>query len=323
MASVAARYEVSPLGEGLLVERLPFGATVSGLTLEMLGDADVRKALYDLWIEKGVVLFRDGDDSEEMQLELSSCFGKNAEHLFPSVRAAGNSALTTIKFYPNDGALFDVRGEKRGAWLPWHSDLVYSAAINHGGILRPSIIPPRFGKTGFLCQIAAYERLPQALRERIEGLHVVYEITIDHGDHRFADTDDVTCLRMAESGIAIQKRKFTYPRVIHPMVYEQELTGRKVLNVSPGFALGIYEDGSWEGDALLHEVCKYCMDPELSYFHDWQMGDMVLWDNWRVLHCAEGTHPEDSRLMLRTTIAGDYARGRPLGADGPILTYEV
>lgn len=318
MATVATRYEVSPLSDGL-----PFGAVVSGLTLPMLADETVRKALYDLWIDKGVVLFRGCEDTEEMQMELSSCFGQNEEHLFPSVRSEGNSALTNIKFYPNDGALYEVQGEQRGGWLPWHSDLVYSSAINHGGILRPKIIPPRFGKTGFLCQIAAYERLPQSLRDRIEGLHVVYEIHIDFTELRFANIEGVKFLRMAESGLAIERKRFTYPRVIHPMVYEQEITGRKVLNVSPGFAEGIYEDGSHAGDDLLREVCSYCMDPDLAYYHDWQMGDMMLWDNWRVLHCAEGTHPEDTRLMLRTTIAGDYARGRPLGADGPVATYEV
>ena len=318
MASVASRYEVAPLVDGL-----PFGATVSGLTLDMLKDESTRKALYDLWIDKGVLYFRDGDSSDDMHMELSACFGPLEEHLFPSVRSETNPALTKIKFFPEDGSLYDVRGEPRGSWLPWHSDLVYSASINRGGILRPDQIPPRFGKTGYLCQIAAYERLPQSLRDRIEGKHVVYEITIDHGDHTFADTDEVTCLRMAASGEAIQKNKFTYPRVVHPMVYTQEKTGRKVLNVSPGFALGIYEDGSWAGDALLHEVCKYCMDPELAYFHDWQMGDMVLWDNWRVLHCAEGTHPEDTRVMYRTTISGDYAMGRPIGIDGPTADYDI
>jgi taurine dioxygenase len=318
MASLASRYDVAPLAEGL-----PFGATVSGLTLASLADQNLRKSLYDLWIDKGVLLFRHCEDSEEMQLELSSCFGQNEEHLFPSVRAKGNAALTNIKFYPNDGALYDVGGELRGGWLPWHSDLVYSAAINHGGILRPQIIPPRLGKTGFLCQIAAYERLPQHLRERIENLNVVYEIRIDFSQLPFANTRNVKFLRMAESGLAIERARFTYPRVIHPMVYEQEITGRKVLNVSPGFAFGIYENGSYEGDELLHEICAYCMDPELAYFHDWQMGDMVLWDNWRVLHCAEGTDPADTRLMMRTTIAGDYARGRALGADGRVADYDI
>ena len=39
---------------------------------------------------------------------------------------------------------------------------------------------------------------------------------------------------------------------------------------------------------------------------------MVLWDNWRVLHCASGVSPEQTRVMHRTTIAGDYALGRAL-----------
>ena len=99
MASVASRYEVAPLRDGL-----PFGATVSGLTLDMLKDESTRKALYDLWIDKGVLYFRDGDSSDDMHMELSACFGPLEEHLFPSVRSETNPALTKIKLFP--GKLF-------------------------------------------------------------------------------------------------------------------------------------------------------------------------------------------------------------------------
>jgi taurine dioxygenase len=96
-----------------------------------------------------------------------------------------------------------------------------------------------------------------------------------------------------------------------------------VLNVSPAFALGIYEDGGPEGHDLLREVIEYCTDPELAYFHDWKQDDMVLWDNWRTLHCATGVPPEETRVMERTTISGDYALGRPLGLDGPVVDFDV
>jgi taurine dioxygenase len=39
---------------------------------------------------------------------------------------------------------------------------------------------------------------------------------------------------------------------------------------------------------------------------------MVLWDNWRMLHSAEGVDPQATRWMRRTTIGGDYALGRKL-----------
>lgn len=318
MASIATAYKVSPLDD-----RIPFGVKVSGLRREQLGDPEIRRALVELWIDKGVVLFRDGDNTPEMQIELSRCFGELEAHMFPETRSEGDPDLVRIKFFPEDGSFYDINGELRGGWLPWHSDLIYNARINRGGILRPVQLPSRLGHTGFLCQIAAYERLPQALRERIEGLHVVYEVRINLSLCPFTNAGDVTLKRLAESGGKIEKRRYSFPRIIHPMVYTQEETGRKVLNVSPGFASGVYEDGGPEGDELLCEVVRYCTDPELSYFHEWQQDDMMLWDNWRVLHCATGVPPDETRLMERTTIKGDYALGRPLGLDGPVADFEV
>ena len=102
---------------------------------------------------------------------------------------------------------------------------------------------------------------------------------------------------------------WTYPRVVHPMVFTQAETGRKVLNVSPGFAEGILELGGPDGDALLREVIAHCTDPATAWFHDWRDGDMVLWDNWRVLHEACGCNPEEERVVHRTTIKGDYGLG--------------
>jgi taurine dioxygenase len=83
-----------------------------------------------------------------------------------------------------------------------------------------------------------------------------------------------------------------------------------VINVSPWFADGILGMENEEGDALLREVISHLVKPERSYFHKWVPGEMVLWDNWRMLHCATGTPPGMKRHMRRTTIFGDYALGR-------------
>ncbi|WP_296306058.1 TauD/TfdA family dioxygenase [Pseudomonas sp.] len=310
--------DVSPLGESL-----PFGATVAGLTLAALADEAVRAALRDLWVDRGVLLFRGGETSQAMHIALSRCFGDLEPHPFPESRQEGFPDLVKIKFYPEDGSYYDIEGDLRGGWLPWHSDLIYTHRINHGGILRPVELPASGGETGFIDQIAAYERLPVALRERIAHLHVVYHVDVDMSLQPFVDQGSARLVRMAASGTAIEKRKFTYPRVIHPMVYTQAETGRKVLNVSPAFALGIYEDGTAAGDQLLREVVAICTDPALSYFHAWQEGDMVLWDNWRTLHSARGVAIDQTRVMERTTIRGDYALGRPLGLDGPVADFDI
>ena len=308
-----ALLDIAPLGEGV-----PFGAKVSGLTRAQLQDEAVRRALVDLWIDRGVILFRGGEATSEMHVELSRCFGEIEPHPFPESSEPGFPDLVKIKYYPDDGTYYDVGGEERGGWLPWHSDLIYTDRINRGGILRPVQLPQSLGMTGFIDQIGAWERLPAALKQQIEGLHIVYSVDMDFSRQLFAHDGNLRCIRMAKSGTAIARRMWTYPRVVHPMVFTQAETGRKVLNVSPGFAEGILELGGPDGDALLREVIAHCTDPATAWFHDWRDGDMVLWDNWRVLHCATGVPPDQTRVMQRTTIRGDYALGRKLdGAARP------
>jgi taurine dioxygenase len=248
-----------------------------------------------------------------MHVELSRCFGELEPHPFPETTEPGFPDLVKIKYYPEDGTYYDIGGgELRGGWLPWHSDLIYTDRVNRGGILRPVQLPESLGTTGFIDQIDAWERLPQHLKERVEGMHVVYSVDMDFSRQGFSHDGNLRCQRMAKSGTAIARRMWTYPRVLHPMVFTQAETGRKVLNVSPGFAEGIYEMGGPDGDALLREVIAHCTDPAAAYHHQWREGDMVLWDNWRVLHCASGVPPEQTRVMQRTTIKGDYALGRKL-----------
>src|SRR5690606_36505012 len=152
--------------------------------------------------------------------------------------------------------------------------------------------PPTGGETGFIDQIAAWSRLPEALRERIESLDVVYRPDFVQGNKKFGQR--VRTVRMSALAQRIIARVASAPRVLHPMVYVQHETGRKVLNVSPWFALGIHGMENEEGDALLEEVVRHCEATDYAYVHRWQPDDMVLWDNWRMLHSAYGVAPGDA-----------------------------
>ncbi|WP_052223484.1 TauD/TfdA dioxygenase family protein [Novosphingobium malaysiense] len=309
---------------GELAPGLEFGARVSGLRLEDLERDDVRKALADLWIDKGVILFRGGESSRQMQVELSRVFGTPEEFPFKESRSEEFPELVNIKYYPEDGTAYEVDGKVIGGWIPWHTDMVYFSKLNRGGILRPHTLPAKGGgATGYADQISAYERLPEDLKARIENLHVVYSADLNYAHARFAGDVQIKFVRGAQSWSRIMKRIYQYPRVIHPMVFTQAETGRKVLNVSPGFAEGVYEMGGPEGDALLQEVVSYCVDPDRTYFHDWEEDDMVLWDNWRTLHCAAGVEPDDTRLMERTTIHGDYALGQDLDGNDKLPRFDA
>ena len=295
-----------------LPDQSSFGAIVTGLAPTDLADPTTREALRELWIDRGVIVFRGIEGGADTQIRLSEIFGELQDHPAAEGRTRGpgeNSKLSDIAYHPKYGDLYEVGGESVGAWLPWHFDLVYVDRINRGGVLRPVKLPSRGGETGFVDQIAAYASLPAGLAARIENLSVLYRFNLDASEARFGQRAD-RCLRMQDGVIAAMKRFEGRPRVIHPMVYEQRETGRKVLNVSPWFAEGIEGMETAAGDALLREVVSHAIRPERAYYHHWQPGDMVLWDNWRMMHCACGVPADERRHMQRTTIAGDYGRGR-------------
>jgi taurine dioxygenase len=306
-------YDVRPLADGL-----PFGSVVSRLDPATLEDPTVARSLRELWIERGVVLFQGLPGGLATHVRLSRVFGEPELHPLRVTGFERPPEISDIRYDPADGDVYELDGEERGGFLPWHFDLVYVARINHGGILRPLALPSRGGETGFIDQITAYDALPASLKKRIDGLSVVYRFDIDAGRMRYGKPPGLTMLRMSSRAAVVMEQIERYPAVLHPLVYEQPETGRKVLNFSPWFALGIDGMAPDEGDVLLCEVTRHCIDEGRAYFHRWSMDDMVLWDNWRMLHCATGVPRGESRHMQRTTIAGDYGMGRLLaGASAP------
>lgn len=288
-----------------------YGAMVTGLAPEAIGEPDIRSALLELWRDKGLVVFRGVQGGMDTQLRLSKIYGEPEIHPMMAgtdIRTE-HKALAPIEFDREKGNIYLVDGEELGGYLPWHFDGAYVDCINHGGILRPEKLPRRGGKTGFIDQIAAYDLLPRDLRDRIEGLDVLYAYQPDLTKPKFGVRADAL-LQMSD----LFRKGLDHPsvqqRAVHPLVYEQAGTGRKVLHVSPWFAEGIEGMENEEGDALLREVIGHVLRPELMYFHDWQPDDMVLWDNWRMLHCSTGVAPSEVRIMRRTTIVGDYGLGR-------------
>jgi taurine dioxygenase len=282
-----------------------FGAVVSGLKQEHLGDSAIRKELYDLWIDKGLIIFK-GFYGRDLQVKLSGIFGELKPTPTREVAADDNPFITSIRYQPDTGWLMDLNGKMVGSWQPWHTDGICGKYPNRGGILAPITLASRDGETGFIDKIATYNSLPDKIKEAIEGSSAIYKMDPINGFERprFGQ-QRVTTLRYNQSVTALNKRLDDYPPVTHPLVHIQPETGRKALNLCPLFAVAIDGMRKERSDELLRILVRYATTEELAYYHSYESGDMVLWDNWRVLHCAKGSPPNEERVMERTTIAGE------------------
>jgi taurine dioxygenase len=114
-----------------------------------------------------------------------------------------------------------------------------------------------------------------------------------------------------EQAAALLKEVAIFPRAMHPAVWTRK-TGEKVLHIGPWMSVGVehHEDPEFETvyDEICHEINRLGQGTS-AYWHQWKPTDMVIWDNWRMLHAVEGCDAKYERQTLRTTIKGDYGLG--------------
>jgi taurine dioxygenase len=310
-----------PFTASPLREDLPFGLRIAGLTRNMLEDVAVRDEIDALFVERGMIVFESVEQSDEMQLAISACFGPLKEHPVKAVsRVDGDRLPGVISIHSEPGrGVVEVDGRQVSHWLPWHFDHCYNDELNRAGILRALQVTPEGGITGFLDGIALYKAFPKDLLARIEGKEIVYTLSTQYHELKFGKPSQYRVIEPKPSSPEFKQQAAAMPRAIHPAVWTRP-TGEKVLHVSHYMARGIAGMENAEGDALLEEVCQTQnrLAASCSYQHKWREGDMAIWDNLRMLHSVSGCRPEDRRLMYRTTISGDYGRGRwdTVTADG-------
>ena len=291
---------------------LPFGSRVRGVTRDDLADDAVRDRLNQLFWERGLLVFEDVEPSAAMQVALSEVFGPLKDH--PSAatpRVEGLLGVIEIRHDPDAAGAVELDGQRLASWLPWHFDHCYNDELNRAGVLRSVVPAPEGGLTGFVDGVALYEAISPELRDRIEGLDVLYAMDVVLENLEYARPEGFREIAAGAGAQAVMQEYAGRPRAVHPAVWTRE-TGEKVLHVSPWMAKGIVGHEDAEGEALLHAVAEEIVAKAegLSYFHRWSPTDMVIWDNWRVLHRVSGMAPEHERVMHRTTIKGDYGLGR-------------
>lgn len=97
---------------------------------------------------------------------------------------------------------------------------------------------------------------------------------------------------------------------ILPMAWQNPVTGKFALQVHPSVVRKIHlRDGSVIDDLsrvreIVHGLQRPGIAPELVYAHDWEEGDLVLFNNHGVLHSVVGAFaPSEVRLFRQCNLA--------------------
>lgn len=294
--------KVSPLRDDLT-----FGARVTGITWETLKDEAVHSQIRSVFEDRGVIVFEDMEPSSRMQLAVSDIIGPRQDYPFKGVPQIDQEAMLGLVDFVYD-SIAEANGKALCGWVPWHFDACYTAKLNRGGVLRAIDIPPEGGMTGFADGVQLFNAISSELRDRFDGLSIVYHSKLMFANQRFGIPKHHRWTAVSDRSLKLIALAEDAPRSIHPAIWKRQ-AGEWVLHVSPWQAAGIYEHEDPEGDALLEALCQEMYTKMAEYWHAWKPTDMVIWDNWRCLHSAAGYDPRYDRRVQRTTIKGDYGLG--------------
>ncbi|HYC47871.1 MAG TPA: TauD/TfdA family dioxygenase [Burkholderiales bacterium] len=263
----------------------PIGAEVVDVDVKAIDDAMFSK-IYRAWLDFNVVCVRDQALDIPAFLAYSRRFGRVLPHPTKSTRHAEYPEITMLgvnKFRP-DGTL-DNNIYRRGA-EGFHTDGSYEEEPYKATQLYALAVPSRGGDTFFSSGYAAWEELPQRLKDRVIGRYGLFK----YGGRK-------------QRNALLEPEDRAVPPVRHPLVRTHPETGRTLLYFDPGKILAIEGYDDEESDALVEDMCAYMTNPPCQYRHTWRKGDIVIWDNRCAYHKAAGDYPpEEDRIHWRVSI---------------------
>ena len=268
----------------------PVGAEIRGVDLSLDVDDATFTDIEAAWAEHGVIFFRDQDITPEQQLAFGRRFGGVEKHNRQAFTLPDHPEITIVSNVKEDREFIGLADAGR----TWHSDMSWSARPPRGSLLYAKEVPIRdgevLGDTLFASAGAAYDALPEAIKQRVHGLKAIHQL---NARKRIIDE---------RSRPEPSKQQ---PNVVHPVIRTHPVTGRKCIYVNAGECIGV--EGMADDDALplIDTLTEQVIRPEFIYRHKWRVGDLVIWDNCAVQHLAINDYDlSERRLMHRVTVNG-------------------
>jgi taurine dioxygenase len=256
------------------------GAEIRGVDLSLPLAPTLREELNRALLEWKVLFFRAQHLTSGQQRD----FARNWGELETNPLLAAGSSDDVVRFDKGAGAAPTYENV-------WHTDVTFRERPALGAVLQLREVPPFGGDTMWADMAAAYDNLPQEVKDRIDGARAVHDFIPGfarfYGPERLLPHQDL------------------FPPVEHPVVRTHPETGRRMLFVNTSFTTHITGMDRDESDRLLRLLFQQAHVPEYQVRWRWQAGDVAFWDNRATQHYAVGDYGTERRVAERVAVEGD------------------
>ncbi|MBT6273001.1 MAG: TauD/TfdA family dioxygenase [Chromatiales bacterium] len=272
------------------------GAEVSGVDIRQPLTPSDANEIQEGMSRFAVLVFKRQPLTGDQQLAFSRSLGPLEESKGTSLRAPEDYRLPTVfadvSNLTKDDEPFALDDRRRlfaiGNRL-WHSDSSFKVVPARYSILHSLSVVSKGGNTEFAHMGAAYDALDEETRNEATGLICEHSQMFSRMQIGFTDFSDEEAQR--------------FKPVRQTLVREHPSTGRRSLYLSShaGTIIGWPRQ---EAMTFLRDLAEHATQPQFVYKHEWDLGDLVMWDNQQTMHRVRRFPHEERRDMRRTTLAG-------------------
>lgn len=269
-----------------------FAAEASGVDISQpLSDENVR-AIEAGMDRHGVLVFRGQALDQDQQIRYAQSFGpldlglrkiKSGPHRFKYNELAD---ISNVKADGEVASRDHAKIVNNLANQLWHSDSSFQRPRAKYSMLHAVVVPSEGGQTEYADLRAAYDALPPARQRELAGLRAKH-----YALHSRMLLGDTGYTEAQKDGIA---------PAWWPLVQTDARSGRKALYVGV-HACEIEGMTVPEGRMILLDLLEHATQREFVYRHEWQVGDLVMWDNTATIHRGRHFDVTQRRELRRAT----------------------
>jgi alpha-ketoglutarate-dependent 2,4-dichlorophenoxyacetate dioxygenase len=280
-------------------------AEITGLDTSAPVTPETVEAVERAMAEYAVCVIRDASLNDADHIRFSRAFGPL--ELPPGGRGRIAPELYDISNLDAGGEIIPHDPNAKAQPIDFerfHTDSPFNSQPTKWSFLLGHVVPPTGADTLVADTRAVYDDLPQATRDRIDGL------VAEHDMFRALERTGV------KFGDDAMRRMF--PTMPHPLV-RTSASGRKTLYLG-WHAVGIVGWPEAEAHALLDELFRLATQDKYIYTHKWRQGDLLIWDNRCTMHSATAFERYRYRRDCRRTTINEHGPERSAieGAGAPV-----
>ena len=263
------------------------GAEVVGLDFTKPIDEEQKATLNQAFARHHVLVMRDQNFTPREFKNAVQVFGELQPHDKKEHHVAGHP---DVYYVSNDEF---KNGKRIIAGETFHTDHSNHPAPPKATTLFAVSLPSSGGDTQYVNMHDAYDSLPQAMKDRIDGLKAVHVYQSKYSPRQLTGLNEESLRKLPPPGV-------------HPLVRTHPDNGRKALFLNPVRIEAIEGMGDNEALSLIDELMSHATQKKFEYRHQWRTGDWVIWDNRSVMHQANPDYDmAERRFMFRLMVKGE------------------